>query len=269
MANKSKISYCGELLRSHESDRFLISMFAPMAVREDIWALFAFNHEIAKTREVVSDTTLGLMRLQWWRDSIAGIYEGSEVVGNEVLKPLAIAIKQHNLPREHFDALIYAREFDLEDVAPANVEGLMNYTDFTTTPILKLALQICDVDPDLEVVQPIAINFALAGILRSIPQFAQQNRLLLPDDLKGKYGVTNDNIFEESSKAGLQNIARDIVACRLPKSHPDNTILKAYTAFSDIYFKQIISLDYDIMSPLLQREPAFKALRLFWKTKIL
>ena len=50
------ISYCGETVRKHDPDRFLLSMFAPPESREALWALYAFNHEIAKTREVVTET---------------------------------------------------------------------------------------------------------------------------------------------------------------------------------------------------------------------
>ena len=179
------LSYCGQIVRDYDPDRFLLSMFAPATVREDLWALFAFNHEIAKTREVVTETQLGLIRLQWWREAIAALYgEQTErgVPEHEVVRPLAEAIKRHNLPREHFDKLIYAREFDLEDVLPGNLEGLLNYADFTTTPLMKLAVQICGDDPEMELVQPVAVNYALMGILRAVPTHARQRRCYLPED---------------------------------------------------------------------------------------
>ena len=245
--NKNEISYCGDLVRKYDADKFLLSMFAPAAAREDLWALFAFNHEIAKTREVVSDAMLGHIRLQWWRDGIADIYEGRDVADHEVLKPLALTIERHNLPREHFDKLIYAREFDLEDVALADIEGLVNYADFTTTPLLSLAASIAGDDIEEEHIRGVAVNFALAGILRATNYYERQNRCLIPKGLG----------------------ASDIIASKLDVMCGKNVMVKGFAALGDIYFKQIRSLDYDVNSPALRREPAFKALRLFWKIKIL
>jgi len=91
----SKMSYCGALVQSQDPDRFLLAQFAPFERREVLYALFAFNHEIAKTREVVSETQLGLIRLQWWREAIEGVYNG-EVLEHEVVKALANAIQMYD-----------------------------------------------------------------------------------------------------------------------------------------------------------------------------
>ena len=263
----TNISYCGDLVRRHDPDRFLISMFAPADTREYLWSLFAFNHEIAKTRAVVSDTTLGLIRLQWWRDAIEGIYSRGEVLEHEVLKPLVHTIERHNLPRELFDKLIYAREFDLEGVLPANLEGLMNYAEFTSEPLLKLAVQICGSDPDQEIIQPVAVNYSLAGILRATAYWARDEFFLLPEDLMKKHGLTKESLLKEDK--GLKSLVKDIIDQKLPKASPDNGLLKACQTISEIYFKQIAVLDYDVMSPAIQREPSLKVLRVWWNTKIL
>ena len=73
------LSYCGQVVRDQDRDRFLLSLFAPADRREALWALFAFNHEIAKTREVVTEMQLGLIRLQWWREQVTNIFKISIV----------------------------------------------------------------------------------------------------------------------------------------------------------------------------------------------
>lgn len=266
---KNDLSYCGALIRAHDPDRFLQSMFFAPDVREYLWALFAFNHEIAKTREVVSESTLGLIRLQWWRDAIQDIYEHDKVTEHEVIKPLAKAISEHDLLREYFDQLLYAREFDLEDVLPSNMEGLMNYADFTTQPLFKLALKITGTDPEGEIVQPVAINYALAGILRASGALARQHRFYLPEDLMNKHAVSKEDFFEDKTRKPLKALTKEIVEARLKKSKPEHIFLKSAEAISEIYFKQIKSLDYDVLSPAITRDPAFKVFRVFWKTKIL
>lgn len=262
------LSYCGDLVRTHDPDRFLISMFAPAEFREDLWALFAFNHEIAKTREVVSDTTLGLIRLQWWRDALKDIYEGKDAPEHEILKPLAAAIKRHNLSKEDFDNLIYAREFDLEDVMPGNIEGLLNYADFTTTPLLKQALRICGEDPDQHVIQPVATNYTLAGVLRAAGFLVYHGRYLFPEDLMNKYYLTKENLLTEQKRKDLKSMIAEIASHKMGNAQPDQILLKATEAMSDIYFQHIQSHSYDVLSSNVVREPFFKVLKLWFKTRV-
>ena len=58
-------------------DRYLSSLFAPAAAAaRSLNVLYAFNYEVAKTAETVSQPIAGQIRLQWWRDRIAELYRG-------------------------------------------------------------------------------------------------------------------------------------------------------------------------------------------------
>ncbi|GJL85287.1 MAG: hypothetical protein DHS20C02_10620 [Micavibrio sp.] len=243
------LSYCGQLVKEQDPDRFLISMLMDSSCRESLWALFAFNHEIAKTREVVSETALGHIRLQWWRDAIASVYEGGAVPEHEVMGPLSESIRQYDLPRKAFDDLIYAREFDLENIAPAHLEGLLIYADHTQAPLMKLAMQICGDDIGAEPVQPVAINYALAGILRSVSFHKAQGRSFLPTDLVAANDVTDvvKLVIEEGVAEGSRSQSR---------------FLSASDQLAQIYLKQIKGLKYDVLSPKMAVSPPFIALRM-------
>ncbi|MCC6597961.1 MAG: squalene/phytoene synthase family protein [Alphaproteobacteria bacterium] len=258
------LSYCGHVVKTQDPDRFLLSMFAPAPCREALWALFAFNHEIARTREVVSETQLGLIRLQWWRDALGAIYDGQFVPEHEVLKPLAGAIKTYALKRDLFETLLYAREFDLEDVRPANLEGLLNYADFTSTPLLRLALEICGGAPELEPVQPVAVNYALAGILRAVPFYARQHRCLLPEDLMNLHGQSLNALYDFKPAQGLMEIVKRIENQRVEGVCCENRFLRASNALALIYLRQIRALGYDVFSPKLLLQPSFKVLRILF-----
>lgn len=262
----SQLSYCGALVREQDPDRFLLSMFAPASAREALWALFAFNYEIAKTREVVTETQLGLIRLQWWREEIGKLYAGAGPPENETLKALAQAIQAHDLPQDEFDALIYAREFDLEDVLPADLTGLMNYADYTHAPLLRLALRACGDDPDLEPVQTIAVNYALAGVLRAVPLHAGQRRCYLPESLLSEHGVITAQLFEGKSREGLQPVTEAISTEIVERCKPTSRFLRATQALAVIYKGQIRAQKYDVFAPRMAAPPALKALRILLKT---
>ena len=72
----TELSYCARHVRAQDRDRYLTALFAPGERREDLFALYAFNLEVAKTAEVVSETMIGRVRLQWWRDCLEETYAG-------------------------------------------------------------------------------------------------------------------------------------------------------------------------------------------------
>lgn len=261
---ENTLSRCGEIVRKYDPDRFLISMFVPAEVREDLWAVFAFNYEIAKTREVVSENTLGLIRLQWWRDAIGGIYDG-KVLSHEVVEPLAVAIMRHDLPREHFDTLLYAREFDLEDVMPANLEGLLNYSDFTSTPLLKLAIKIAGGDHEIEPVRPIATNYALMGVIRAVHFHAAQGRCLLPEDLLQKHGLKRNDIGNPMYRDALSDVVKCIAAGYTKGIRPDHKFLVVSEHMAYMYLRQLERCKFDTMSHKFAMQPPFKVLSLVFK----
>ncbi|MCB1592061.1 MAG: squalene/phytoene synthase family protein [Alphaproteobacteria bacterium] len=258
----SDITECGQIVRENDPDRFLLSLFASPDRRPDLWGLFAFNHEIAKTREVVSDSTLGLIRLQWWRDEIGSIYAGERSAENVVLGALSSVIHRYSLPQEHFHTLLYAREFDLENVCPGNLEGLLNYCDFTSTPLLKLAVIIAGGEPEMEPVFPVAVNYALAGLLRSVRVHAMQERCYLPEDLMERYNIVKSGLFSLKQQNSLGPLLSEIAQARTPGVKPALPFLKAVSVLSDIYLNHLNRLKYNIYSPRYSIEPPFKALRL-------
>ena len=75
MAEDDRLSDCARLVRRYDNDRYLTALFAKADRREALFALAAFNLEVAKIPEVVSEPMLGEMRLQWWREVIDEIAE--------------------------------------------------------------------------------------------------------------------------------------------------------------------------------------------------
>lgn len=261
------LSYCANLVRQQDPDRFLIALFAPAAAREALWALYAFNYEIARTREVVSDTTLGLIRLQWWRDSLDEIYRNETPRRHEVLTPLAVAIQTYNLPKDLFFNLIYAREFDLENVAPANMQGLLHYADFTTTPLNTLAQIICaDSDTD-ETVKAVSVNYALAGLIRSVPHHVSMHRCMLPEDVLHAFGMTPQKLFDFNQKSALPQVIEKVMSAFTEIRDVRSRVLRAHNALSQIYANQIRALKYDVYDPRMVVPPKFKEMRLWFKTR--
>src|SRR5882724_1426131 len=128
-------------LQVHDHDRYLTTLFAPAARRGGLVALYAFNLEVAKTREVVREPMLGQIRLQWWREAIDEIYGGGRVRRHEVVQPLADAVRRFDLTRYHFDRLLDGRAADLDEAPPASLAALESYAEATSSRLIYLALE--------------------------------------------------------------------------------------------------------------------------------
>lgn len=262
------LTYCGNIVRQQDSDRFLLSLFAPVKHRAALWTLYAFNHEIAKTREIVSDTTIGLIRLQWWRDAIKEIYEGSKPRQHEVVEPLSQVIKQYNLPRELFDKLIYAREFDLEDVPPADLNGLLNYCEYTNAPLMQLSLKILGQDYNDTMVVDISKRYALVGVIRAVPYMLSRRQNMLPQDILDKNNLTSQKLFDFKGKSKLPDIIKEILNAEKDFRY-DNCgystprFLKKMLKMTALYEAQIKKVDYDLFDPKMNMTPKCMALRLW------
>jgi len=65
-------AHCEALVRASDKDRFLSALFAPAEHRGALHALYAFNVEAARVRELAREPLAGEVRLQWWREALSG-----------------------------------------------------------------------------------------------------------------------------------------------------------------------------------------------------
>jgi NADH dehydrogenase [ubiquinone] 1 alpha subcomplex assembly factor 6 len=203
------------LVRRHDHDRFLTTLFAPAARRDALLALYAFNYEIAKTREVVSEPVLGQIRLQWWRETVDTIYTGGPVHAHEVAAPLAAAINRHELDRAHFDALITARDLDLGDDPPESLAALEAYAESSSARLVWLALEVLGERGAAAMAagRSVGLAYALVGLLRVLPFHARAKRLYLPRDLCAAAGLRIDeDVFALHSSPALARVVAQVAA---------------------------------------------------------
>ena len=213
MAESSSLSYCARQVRRHDRDRYLTCLFAPAGRREGLFALYAFNLEVARTAEVVSEAMLGRIRLQWWRDALEEIHAGRPQ-RHEVIEPLARAVKAHGLTRGHFERLIEAREFDLEKEAPETLARLEDYAEATSAGLVLLALEILGAGDGASrrAGRHVGIAWALAGLLRAVPFHARHRRIYLPRDLSAAAGLEPEEIFAQRASPALAEVVRQVAA---------------------------------------------------------
>ena len=208
---QTALSETARTVRRLDYDRYLTLVFAPADVREDLATLYAFNLEIAKTRETVSEALLGQIRLQWWREAIAGACDGTPR-RHEIVQPLADTIRRNNLTRVHFDAMIDAREFDLGAEPPATLEQLEFYAFETSSRLVLLALEVCgERGADAERAgRHVGIAWALIGLLRAARFHAAAKRQYIPSAAMAAAGANTATLFELRPTAEFRVAVRQV-----------------------------------------------------------
>lgn len=206
-----QLSYCAEQVRRLDNDRFLCSLFAPADEREAMAAVYAFNLEVARIREIAREPLLGHMRLQWWRDALDPIYVGAPP-RHEVAVAVADAVGRFGLSRGHFDRIIDARSLDLDDLGPQTLSALLAYADGTSAALAELSLEILGEtgEASRQAARNVGIAWALTGILRAVPFHARARRVYLPAELNREAGLDVAHMFEAGPSAGLTRVVATI-----------------------------------------------------------
>jgi phytoene synthase len=181
-------------VRRHDPDRFLTALFAPPAKREALFALYAFNHELARARETVSEAPLALIRLQWWREVVEGARRR-----HEVAEPLGAFIDVGELRREDLLGIIEAREIEAEPVIPTSREW-HDYLRAGAGGLSVAAARLLGAS-DPEQFRPYGAAFGLAGLLRSVGAHARQGRCLLPLDELAVVRLSPDQVIADPQTA--------------------------------------------------------------------
>jgi len=205
------LAYCADSVRAADSDRFATLAFAPAARRPGLLALYAFNLEVAKSREVVSQQLIGSIRLQWWRDAIAEIYEGTPR-RHQVVQPLAEAVHRFDLDRSTFEALLEAREADMADDPPADLDALAAYARDTAGGLVRLALQVLGARdaPAMAAGEAVGTAWGLVGLIRAAPFHARMRRCAMPADLLAEAGLAAHDVVERGGSPALSGVVRRV-----------------------------------------------------------
>ena len=180
------LSLCAQEVRRSDWDRYLFTLFAPVDVREDLFTFLAFNAEIAKIANVVSDPLLGEIRLRWWQDAINQIYDGNSngIQGHYILDNLPKVILERGLTKSLIDKIIIARSAEISSWPPKDELELLDYVIGTSSNLNILILEILGEKNGLkDKASNLGVAWGLTNLIRSFPTLVRLGRFPLPISL--------------------------------------------------------------------------------------
>jgi phytoene synthase len=188
--------FCAELVRSHDFPRYASTLFVPADQRRALLALYAFNVEIARVREQVSQPLPGEIRLQWWTDMLAGAGHGG-VEGNPVAAELLLAIRNWRLPVERLLRLIDEHQFDLYNDPMPTMAALEGYVNDTYSALFSLAAAIAGwQSPEIEhLARHAGLAQGIVQVMAVLPLDASRHQLFVPLQLLEQHGSGIEEVF--------------------------------------------------------------------------
>ncbi|XP_043974036.1 NADH dehydrogenase (ubiquinone) complex I, assembly factor 6 isoform X2 [Gambusia affinis] len=211
--NQHSEKYCLNLVRSRDYEGFLSCLLLPEEARRSSLALRAFNVELAQVKDSVSQKTIGLMRMQFWKTAIEEIYRDdppNQPVSTELWK----AVKTHGLTKRWLMRIVTEREKDLDDRAYKNLQELEKYSENTQSSLLYLLLEclgVKNVHAD-HAASHIGKAQGIATCLRATPYNSSRRKVYLPMDICMLHGASQEDFIRGSREKNVRDVVFDIAS---------------------------------------------------------
>lgn len=210
-APPDSVAICADLVRSHDFPRYAATLFVPAAERRALLALYAFNVEIVRVRDQVSQPLPGEIRLQWWTDMLSGHVHGS-AEGNPVAAELLRAVRDFGLPVEPLSLLAEEHQFDLYNDPMPTMAALEGYLAATSSALFGLAAQV--LGPPSEAVEHLArhagLAQGLAQVIASLPRDAARQQLFLPQQVLERHNCSMEDVFAGKETSNLHAVLEQL-----------------------------------------------------------
>jgi phytoene synthase len=194
--DKDSAAFCADLVRSHDFERYAATLFVNADRRRALLAVYAFNVEISRVREQVSQPLPGEIRLQWWTDMLAGAGHGG-VEGNPVAAELLLTIQTYGLPAERLSRLIDEHQFDLYNDPMPSTAALEAYVHDTSSALYALGARIMGRQSEASDHLARHAGFAqgMVRVIASLPIDAARRQLFAPLQLLESHGSGMEEVF--------------------------------------------------------------------------
>jgi len=167
MREDAAFEACAAMVRKADPDRYFSALFAPSAKRPFLFALYAFNIELARIGVSVREPMMGEIRLQWWRETLEGARAGKPRT-HDVARALAETFAETELPAAMLDTMVDARAFDFLEGTFTDAESRDAYLDATSANLMRLAARVLGAEDRFDdLAGEAGLAYGLAGLLRN------------------------------------------------------------------------------------------------------
>jgi NADH dehydrogenase [ubiquinone] 1 alpha subcomplex assembly factor 6 len=274
LANHRRVlSHCAAEVREHDPDRYLATLFAPADAREALFALYAFDREMARVPRVVSEPIAGLVRLQWWREALAAIAE-DRPPAHPVVEAVHARWNRFAPVRPRLESAIDAREQELNAEPPADLAALEQRLMATSGEVSLGAIDLLGVADESAhaAARELGVALGLVRLLQGLPGDLRRGRVLLPRALLARHGIDLEHLDQTAAAQALRPVVGDLAAgarehLSAARRHRRTIPRRALAALLpapllDTYLRRLARAGFDLLAPVRTRPAGTAPLRL-------
>ncbi|KAM4568656.1 NADH dehydrogenase (ubiquinone) complex I, assembly factor 6 [Fundulus diaphanus] len=220
-----------------------------------------------QVKDSISQKTIGLMRMQFWKTALDEIYR-DDPPNQPVSTELWRAVKTHGLTKRWLTRIVTEREKDLDDRAYRNLQELEKYSENTQSSLLYLLLEclgVKNVHAD-HAASHIGKAQGIVTCLRATPYHSSRRKVYLPMDICMLHGASQEDFIRGSREKNVRDVVYDIasqahVHLEHARSFSRDVPAAATPAFIhtvalEDYLQRIRKVDFDVFhKSLLNRNP--------------
>lgn len=169
---------CAAIVQKGDPDRFLAVMAAPVEARRALFALYAFNVEIARAPWASDEPLIAEMRLQWWADVLDEITTGGPVRRHEVASLLAEVVDADCAAL--LQGCVDARRREAHREAIGSREDLVSYLEQTSGVLHQVATRALGERAFDDEALSVGTGLGLANYLMGVPAYLARGLNPLP-----------------------------------------------------------------------------------------
>ncbi|XP_029307734.1 NADH dehydrogenase (ubiquinone) complex I, assembly factor 6 isoform X4 [Cottoperca gobio] len=232
-----------------------------------------------QVKDSISQKTIGLMRMQFWKTAIEEIYR-DEPPNQPVSAELWRAVKKHFLTKRWLLRIITEREKDLDDRAYRNLQELEVYSEHTQSSLIYLLLEclgVKNVHAD-HAASHIGKAQGIVTCLRATPHHSSRRKVYLPMDVCMLHGASQEDFIRRSQEQNVRDVVYDIasqahVHLQHARSFSHNVPAAANLAFLQTvvledYLQRVRRAGFDVFNSSLKNRNPLLPIRLYlrsWK----
>ncbi len=203
------MSEFAQAARRVDPDRFLAALFVPAPRREAAFTLIAFNDALVRAVEQPAARSgagpiAALIRLQWWREVIAG--ERGDWRGDMLAAAMRTLIDTGQVEAATLAGMVAACE--------AEAEGIETLADWRTAlrdgpgGLQRAFGTVLEVPADLsDRLAAVGCAYACAALRRNLPTVLRSGRCPLPDEMLAASGTGRDAVLHHPDPSLLSPLA--------------------------------------------------------------
>ncbi|XP_061574486.1 NADH dehydrogenase (ubiquinone) complex I, assembly factor 6 isoform X2 [Cololabis saira] len=230
-----------------------------------------------QVKDSVSQKTIGLMRMQFWKTAIEEIYR-DDPPNQPVASELWRAVRKHSLSKRWLLRIITEREKDLDDRAYRNLQELETYSENTQSSLMYLLLEclgVKNVHAD-HAASHIGKSQGIVTCLRATPYLSSRRKVYLPMDICMLHGASQEDFIRSSREQIVRDVVYDIasqahVHLQHARSFSHSVPAPATPAFLptvvlEDYLQRVRKVDFDVFHKSLQSRNPLLPIQLYFRS---